>query len=324
MIRDTTIDTSDRIDAIDSLLEIADESEHQVSALVAKLDTADRYERLITAAKLARGCDKRAMKVLEELTVETEDDGLIAIAVLMLVRNGRSSEGTVDRLVEMAPRQDHRYQLETGYLLAKIGHPATEKFSYEELMDKNGVPVLTMDVKSNMETMDVKRNTDLHPHPIIAGYRVAICNVHSPYTPFPTQHACSGYLREVGCIPTPKYRRKGLARWTFGAAMSHELIRQYSCISLHTGTYNDAHGMYRNFGFVDGLLTREFHQSVAARTRKSGRRTWLSVPTNLGMKSRWQAYSTHFMPTGWNADRDVLKGAERQETRLIYLAEKGW
>ena len=120
MIRDTTADTSDRIDAVDSLFEIADESEHKFSALIAKLDTADRYERLMAATRLIRNCDDRAVKVLEELTVETEDDGLVAMAVLMLVRNGRGGE-VADRLVEIAQHQDHRYQLETGYLLAKIG-----------------------------------------------------------------------------------------------------------------------------------------------------------------------------------------------------------
>ena len=68
------------------------------------------------------------MKVLKELMVETEDDGLVAMAVLMLSRNGQS-EGILDRLIEIAPHQDYRYQLETGYLLAKIDHPAAEVFS---------------------------------------------------------------------------------------------------------------------------------------------------------------------------------------------------
>ena len=260
IIRDTTVDTSDRIDAIDSLFEIADDSEHEISALVAKLDAPERYERLIAAAKLVRGCDARAVKVLEALTIETGDDGLVAMAVLMLVRNGGGSE-VVDRLVEIAPHQDYRYQLETGYLLAKIGHPAAEMFSYKELTDKDGTPILTMDVKRNMETMDVKRNTDLHLHPIIAGYRVAVCNLHLHTHHFPhNTHAPGTY---VGWVHTnPKYRRRGLARWAFGASMSHELVRRYSCISLHTGTENDAHGMYRNFGFVDGLLAQAFTKTL--------------------------------------------------------------
>ena len=254
MIRATTIDTSDRIDAIDSLLEIADESEHRISALVAKLDTADRYERLIAAAKLINSCDDRAVKALEALTVKTEDAGLVAMAVLMLVRNGGGGE-VVDRLVEIAPPQDYRYQLETGYLLAKVGHPAAEAFSYKGLTDKNGVPLLTMGIKRN------ERNKDLYLYPIVEGYRVATCEstLHTHHFPYNT-HVSGTYVSWVHT--NPKYRRRGLSRWAFGAAMSHELVRQYACISLHTRTDNTAHGMYRSCGFVDGLVAREFTKTL--------------------------------------------------------------
>ena len=310
IMRDTSIDTSDRIDAIDSLLEIADESEHQVSALAAKLDTADSYERLIAAAKLINSCDDRAVKVLEELTVETEDDGLVAMAVLMLVRNGGGSE-IVDRLVEIAPHQDYRYQLETGYLLAKIGHPAAEAFSYKELTDKNGAPLLTM---------DVKRNAELYHYPIIGGDRVAVCNIilHTHHFPHNT-HASGTYVSWVHT--TPKYRRKGLARWAFGASMSHELVRRYSCISLHTGTDNNAHGMYRNFGFVDGLLGRQFTKALRHEQTK--------VVEDLVVRP-YRHGDEVAMASVCNAfyvDQVALrpKHAERRrttETRLIYLAEK--
>ena len=323
MIRDTTVDTSDRIDAINSLFEIADESEHAISAcrgeVTSPLQAPDRYERLIAAAKLVRSCDARAVKVLEELTVEMGDDGLVAMAVLMLVRNGRGGE-VIDRIVEIAPHQDYRYQLETGYLLAKIDHPAAEVFSYEELTDENGTPLLTMDVRRNMETMDVKRNTDLHLHPIIAGYRVAVCNLHLHTHHFPhNTHAPGTYVGWVHT--TPKYRRRGLSRWAFGAAMSHELIRQYSCISLHTGTYNDAHGMYRNFGFVDGLLTREFTKALrherakvveglVVRPYKSGDEVAMASVLNAFYADR--------------VERRPRRTERRRtsETRLIYLAEK--
>jgi len=251
VIRDAIADTSDRIDALDSLLEMADASEHTISALVAKLDTADRYEQLIAAAKLISSCDDRAVKVLEELTVETGDDGLVAMAVLMLVRNGRGGE-MVDRLVEIAPHQDYRYQLETGYLLEKIGYPAAEQFSYKGLTDKNGTSILTMDIECNK---------DLHLYPIIAGYRVAICKsiLHTHHFPHNT-HAPGIYVEWVHTIP--KYRRRGLSRWIFGASISHEFVRQYSCASLHTGTDNTAHGMYRSFGFVDGLLGGSFIKTL--------------------------------------------------------------
>ena len=246
MIRDITADISDRSDAIDSFLEISGES-----APVTKLDSADRYERLIAAVKLVQGCGDRAVKVLEELTVETGDDGLVAMAVLMLVRSGRVG-GVVDRLVEIAPHQDYRYQLEVGYLLAKIDHRAAEGFSYKGLTDKNGAPVLTM---------DIKRNKDLHLYLIIAGYRVATCNtiLHTHHFPHNT-HAPGTYVLWVHT--DSKYRRKGLSRWAFRESMSHELVRRYSGISLHTGTHNPAHAMYRSFGFLDGLRGQNFTKTL--------------------------------------------------------------
>ena len=319
MIRDINIDTSDRIDAIDSLLEIADESEHRVSALVTKLDTEDRYERLIATVKLISNCDDRGVKALEELTTETGDDGFIAMAVLMLVRNSRSGE-IIDQLIEIAPHQDYRYQLETGYLLAKIDHPAAKVFSYEELRDKNGTPLLTMDVKRNVETMDVKRDTNLHFHPIVAGYRVAICNLHLHTHHFPhNTHAPGTY---IGWVHTaPKYRRRGLSRWVFGASMSHELVRRYSCVSLHTGTRNTAHGMYRSFGFVDGLVGREFTKALRHEQTK-GVEGAVVRPYTLGDEVEMARVLKAFY-----ADRVERRPrrAERRitsETRLIYLAEK--
>ena len=314
MIRDITADTSDRIDAIDSLLEIADESEHQISAcrdeVTSPLHAADRYERLIAVAKLIRSCDDRAVKVLKALTVETGDDGLVAMAVLMLVRNGGDGE-VVDRLVEIAPDQDHRYQLETGYLLEKIGHPAAEAFSYKELTDKNGTPLLTM---------DVKRNGGLYHYPSIAGDRVAICNVilHTHHFPHNT-HVPGTYVSWVHT--TSKYRRKGLARWAFGASMSHELVRQRACISLHTDPENNAHGMYRSFGFVDGLLTREFTKAL--------RHEHAKVVEGLVVRSYTPGDEVAMasLLNAFYADRVERRPrrAERRrtsETRLIYLAEK--
>ena len=314
IIRDTTADTSDRSDAIDSLLEITDESEHRISAcrdeVTSPLHAADRYERLIASAKLISSCDARAVKVLKALTVETGDDGLVAMAVLMLVRNGGGGE-FVDRLVEIALHQDYKYQLETGYLLAKIGHPAAEVFSYKELTDKNGAPLLTM---------EVKRNAELYHYPIIGGDRVAICNVilHTHHFPHNT-HVPGTYVSWVHT--TSKYRRKGLARWAFGASMSHELVRQRACISLHTDPENNAHGMYRSFGFVDGLLTREFTKALRHEQAK--------VVEGLVVRSYTlgDEVAMASILNAFYADRVERRPrrAERRrtsETRLIYLAEK--
>ena len=313
MIRGTTADTSDRIDALDSLLEIADESEHTISALVAKLDALDRYERLTAAAKLINSCDERAVKVLEELMIETGDDGLVAMSVLMLVRNGRGGE-MVDRLVEIAPHQDYRYQLETGYLLEKIGYPAAERFSQDGITDKNGAPLLTMDIKRN------KGNKDLYLYPIVEGYRVATCEstFHTHHFPHNT-HVSGTYVSWVHT--KPKYRRRGLSRWAFGASMAHELVHRYSCISLHTRTDNRAHGMYRSFGFVDGLVGQELTKTLRHEQTK--------IVEGLVVRPYSQGDEVAMASVGnaFYADQVERRArrAERRrtsETWLIYAAER--
>ena len=313
MIRDTSIDTSDRIDAIDSLLEIADDSEHQVSVLVAKLDTANRYERLIAAAKLINSCDDRAVKVLKELTVEIADDGLVAMAVLMLVRNGGGGE-VVDRLVEIAPHQDHRYQLETGYLLEKIGHPTAERFSHKGIIDENGVPILTMDIKRN------QRNKDLYLYPIVEGYRIATCEsaLHTHHFPHNT-HVPGIYVSWVHT--NPKYRRRGLSRWAFGASMSHELTRQHSCISLHTRTDNTAHGMYRSFGFVDGLVGRQFTKALQHEQAKVVEGLVVRPYLHGDEVAMARALNAFYVDQVERRPRRAERH-RTSETRLIYLAEK--
>ncbi|MYC76584.1 hypothetical protein F4X10_12540 [Candidatus Poribacteria bacterium] len=313
MIRDTSIDTSDRIDAIESLLEIAGDTEHRISTLVAKLDAADRYERLIAATKLINSCDDRAVKVFEELTVETGDDGLVAMAVLMLVRNGGGGE-VVDRLVEIALHQDDRYQLETGYLLEKIVHPTAKRFSQKGLIDETGVPILTMDTKRN------QRNKDLYLYPTVEGYRVATCEsaLHTHHFPHNT-HAPGIYVSWVHT--NPKYRRKGLSRWAFGASMSHELVRRYSCSSLHTRTDNTAHGMYRSFGFIDGLVGRRFTKALQHEQAKVVEGLVIRPYSHRDEVAMARVLNAFYAD---QVERRPRRAERRRtsETRLIYLAEK--
>lgn len=309
MIRDTTADTSDRADAIDSLLDMADESERQISALIAKLDAADRYERLIASAKLINIRDDRAVEVLEVLTRETGDAGLVAMAVLVLVRGGRL--GGVDRFVQIAPHQDYRYQLEAGYLLAKMGHPAAERFSYKGLTDKSGDPVLTM---------DIEHNKDLHLYSIVDGYRVAVCSsmFHTHHFPYNT-HIPGIYVRWVHTIP--KYRRRGLSRWTFGVLMSHELVRRYACISLHTGADNTAHGMYRSFGFVDVLSAQAFTKALQHEQTKVVEGLVVRPYTPGDEVAMAKAHNAFYADQVGRRPRRAER-RRTSETWLIYIAEK--
>ena len=112
-----------------------------------------------------------------------------------------------------------------------------------------------------------------------------------------------------------------MSRWAFGASMSHELVRQYSCISLHTRTDNTAHGMYRSFGFVDGLVGRQFTKALQHEQAKVVEglvvRPYLHGD-EVAMASVSNAfYADQVERRPRRAERD-----RTSETRLIYLAEK--
>ena len=306
IVRDTTADTSDRIDAIEGLLRIADESEDGVS----ELDAADRYTRLIAAAKLLKSYDDRSVKVLEALTVETEDDGLVAMVVLMLVRSGRAG-GMLDQLVEIAPHQDYRYQIEVGYLLGKMDHPAAERFSHERILNENGDPVITM---------EVEHNRSLHINAIVEGKRVAVYRARPYMHHFPYNTHVPGIY--IGWLHTvPNYRRKGLSQWILDASMSHELVQQYSCISLITGTDNTAHGLYTSFRFVDGLLEQAFTKTLQHEPVKAVEGLVIR-PKSHGDEVEMAKVSNTFHEDQMESGRRRSIRRRNSETQLIYLAEK--
>ena len=310
IIRDRTADTSDRTEAIESLLRIADESEHGIPASVTQLDAVDRYQRLIAAAKLLKGYDDRAVKVLEALTLETGDDGLVAIAVLMLIRSDRAV-GMLDRLVEIAPHQDYRYQIEAGYLLKKMDHPAAERFSHERIVDENGTPVITI---------EVEHNRGLHLNAIVEGHRVAIyradpCMHHFPYN----THVPGVYIGWLHTVPN--YRRRGLSQWICDASMSHELVHRYSCISLITGTDNTAHAIYRDFGFVDCLLEQAFTKTLQHEPTQEVEGLVIR-PYSHGDEVAMAKVSNAFHEDQMERRRRRAVRRRISETWLIYLAEK--
>ena len=306
IVRATTADTSDRIDAIEGILRITDESEDGNS----EVDAADRYERLIAAARLLKGYDNRAVKVLEALTAEIGDDGLVAMAVLMLIRTDRAG-GTLGRLVEIAPHQDYRYQLEAGYLLEKIDHPAAERFSHEKIVDKNGDPVIKM---------EVEYNRDLHIDAIVEGARVAVyrAGFYTHHFPYNT-HVPGVYIGWLHTVPN--YRRRGLSQWIFDASMSHKLVQRHSCLSLITGTDNTAHAIYRDFGFVDGLLEQAFTKTLQQEPTKTVEGLVIR-PYAHGDEVEMAKVSNAFHEDQMERGRRRAVRRRTSETFMIYLAEK--
>ncbi|MBC8230888.1 hypothetical protein H8E77_15160 [bacterium] len=316
MIRDKSANTSDRNDAISSILELTDKSEKTLSSLISKLGVEDKYERLIAARGLANACDNRAMKVLEELTFDADDSGLAAIAMLTLIQcsvadSRAGCQLVVDRLVEVAHNQDYRFQLDVGYVLEKLNHKAAEVFSYGNLRDSDGAMVVTM---------DVKRDRQLKLFPTVNGNRVANCFFISDVRHFPyNTHVNGGY---VDWVWTKRpYRRKGLSRWAFAEMMSHEYVRRCSCAFLHTGTRNPAHAMYRSFGFVDIFPYKRFFKELQSEEAKvvEGIVIRSYVP---GDETGMAEVANTFCANRLDEQRVRAKRRRPSETTFIKVAEK--
>ena len=103
--------------------------------------------------------------------------------------------------------------------------------------------------------------------------------------------------------------------------MSHELVRRYSCISLITGTDNTAHAMYRDFGFVDGLLEQAFTKTSQHEPVKEVEGLVIR-PYLHGDEVAMARVSTAFHEDQIERGRSRAIRRRTSETSMIYLAEK--
>jgi len=251
MIRDKTASAIDRSDSVWCLIKMDD---REVEPSPPAPESEDKYERLVAAMRLSRTSDSRSVRVLTELASDGDDRTLAAIASLELVRKGITS--AADRLVETARGQDYKFQLDAGYALHKIEHEEAEELSSRGLKDENGDPVVKM---------KVEYEGHLRFFPTVAGYKVA--NIFSEVNgsfhgiQFPEgTHVNGMYVEWVHT--DPRYRRKGLSRWTMQQTFEHKATRRHSCAVLGTGTRNNAHAMYRSFGFVDVIYGESFSKEL--------------------------------------------------------------
>ena len=70
-------------------------------------------------------------------------------------------------------------------------------------------PLLTMDIKRNMETMDVKRDYKLTSPSDYRRLSRRRLQFTSPYTSFPSQHTRSWYVRRMGAY-RPQISSEGI------------------------------------------------------------------------------------------------------------------
>ena len=97
--------------------------------------------------------------------------------------------------------------------------------------------------------------------PVVDGYEVAnvFCLPH--FRPSSSVGAFSTYYVEW-VYSDPRWRRRGMARLAMEAALDHRWDRLCAATSLHTGTRNVAHALYRSCGLSDFLVNYEFSKQL--------------------------------------------------------------
>jgi ribosomal protein S18 acetylase RimI-like enzyme/N-acetylglutamate synthase-like GNAT family acetyltransferase len=201
-----------------------------------RADLPERVRELTEAFERSVASDARAVEPLEALA-RGDDPTHAAWAALQLVTMGR--EQWADRLAELLPDEDLRFRLMAGHSLARLGREVPEG-TLEGLTAGGGgageLEIMTRDLVA--------------VHPKVENYEIANVLAEAGFAGFPHDNlATQFYIYWVHT--SPQWRRSGLSRLAFSAAMEHPEAQRCSCFALNTGTRNSAHALYRDFGYVD-------------------------------------------------------------------------
>ncbi len=201
-----------------------------------RAELPDRARELTEAFERSAASDTRAVGPLETLA-RGDDPEHAAWAALQLVTMGLHR--WADRLAELLPGRDLRFRLMAGHALRRLGRQAPG----------GSLEGLTAEGKRVGELETVARDMVI-VHPKVEGYEVANVLAEAGLAVFPHGHvATQFYVYWVHTLP--QWRRSGLSRLAFAEAMAHPEAQRCSCFALNTGTRNNAHALYREFGYVD-------------------------------------------------------------------------
>ena len=208
----------------------------------------DDFTKLCMGLKLATEGDKRAGAALRKLFADGKPAPLRAMAGVALA--DLSDVAVADELVTLARGFEPRFQLLAGYALEKAGSERAAELSLPRITGSDG---------KRVGKLDIAFDGYIAMHGEVDGYRV--CNNYS----FPELQRLTGHAT-ISCHyvhwvhTSPHWRRRGLSRLAFEAAMNHPGATKCSTSMLHTGTRNVAHTLYREYGFTD--MTVQEHWRV--------------------------------------------------------------
>jgi GNAT superfamily N-acetyltransferase len=221
------VEASRRIEALSDLSRLKPEE---------RAELPDRARSMVEAFERSVASDERAAEPLEALAAGDQPEDA-AWAALQLVTMGRSQ--WADRLAGLLPGRDLRFRLMGGHALRRLGREAPEG-SLEGLTDGG----------TRVGELEIAARDMVIVHAKVEGYEIANVLAESGLSGFPHGHWATRFY--VYWVHTsPQWRRSGLSRRAFAAAMQHEEALRCSCFALNTGTRNNAHALYRDFGYVD-------------------------------------------------------------------------
>ncbi|GEM_PF-5096620 len=224
---------SDRYDAACFLADRMGEDLKEDDKVAQKVRSAKVAEALAAGIRLAQRRDIRAVGALERF-LSSADGGLRGIAALTLVSEC-GEESACDALLESAGASDARFALAAGYALVQLGDERGKKYAFANH------PACSVKVQGRGQ---------IRANPCVNGYEV--CNVYSTPVIRPTQHGGGFSVYYVDWVHTaPRWRRRGIARVGMVAGLDWHWDRDCAMTSLHTGTRNVAHALYRDFGLSD-------------------------------------------------------------------------
>lgn len=236
---------SERADAVDALVALQETDKRPLRFAAKRLGSPAAATQLVAAARLAQVRDTRGLASLRSLAKGQDDPAIAGIAAILLVEQRDAS--AADRLVQLAPELDHRFQLAAGYQLDRLGDARASQFSLDGLRRAHGPKAARMDVRYGREILVFPTVDDCHVANIFSSDGVD----HMPGNTHVSRHFVHWVHTAV------KFRRRGLARLAMQRTFEDARARRCSCARLGTGTRLTAHALYRSFGFVDLRISEE-------------------------------------------------------------------
>ncbi len=236
--------TGDRYDALRALAEALGEEKVSFDKCARISQSVNSGTALPGAARLALAHDERAVAALKGY-LSNRDKGLVAIVALLLTTELQYGPA-MNKLYQTAGRFDNRFKLAAGYALIQAGDKRGREFSFARL---RGCKL--KEVNDGMRKL----------FPVVDGYEVA--NIWATPYMFPMPYATAFSAWYVEWVHTsPRWRRRGLAAMALPKCIDHRWANECATTSLHTGTRNVAHSLYRQNGLVDFWVARRYVKSL--------------------------------------------------------------